>query len=66
MTTIAIPEELKQELIGFGSKGETYADIVQRLLTSAKERQLQELLMDESDCVPMGEALTKARKRWQK
>jgi hypothetical protein len=65
-TTIAIPNELRDQLKEFGSKGETYGDILERLLNSAKERQLQELLMDETNCVPVSEALARAKKKWQK
>lgn len=65
-TTIAISAETKEGIMEFGSKGETYDEILERLLKSARERQLQELLMDEKDCVPVEEALERARKRWQK
>ena len=64
-TTIAIPKSLKQEIGEFGLKGERYSDILQRLLKSAKERQLQELLMDETGTISIKDALDKAKKRWQ-
>ena len=65
-TTISISEETRDEIREFGSKGETYDEILERLLKSAKERQLQELLMDEKGCVPIEDALERAKKRWQK
>ena len=65
-TTIAISDDIRDEIKEFGSKGETYDQILRKLLASAKERQLQELLMDESDCVPIGQALERAKKRWRK
>ena len=65
-TTIAIPFDLKDQIQEFGFKGERYSDILLRLLKSAKERQLQDLLMDETDTISIGEALAKAKKRWQK
>jgi len=55
-TTIAIPNELRDQLKEFGNKGETYGDILERLLNSAKQRQLQELLMDTKDCLTVEEA----------
>ena len=55
-TTIALPQELKEELQEFGVKGETFADIIERLLESAKQRQLQELLMDTSNSITIAEA----------
>lgn len=65
ITTIAIPKQMKQEIIEFGNKGETYSDIIARLLESARQRQLQDLLMSEEDTVPIEKALKNAKKRWQ-
>jgi len=65
-TTISISKEIKEELIEFGSKGETYNQILTRILDSAKQRQLQDLLMTEHNCVPIEDALARAKKRWQK
>ena len=55
-TTIAISNNIRDELKEFGMKGETYNIVIERLLKSAKERQLQELLMDESECITISEA----------
>jgi predicted CopG family antitoxin len=65
-TTIAISEDVRDMIKEFGSKGETYDDILKKMLNSARERQLQELLMDDADCIPVEEALAKARKKWSK
>jgi len=65
-TTIAISTEVKESIMEFGNKGETYSEILRRILKSAKERQLHDLLMSEEGTVPIGEALTNAKKRWQK
>lgn len=65
-TTIAVSPEIRDQIKNFGNKGETYDDILTRLLSSAKDRQLQELLMDTSNCIPIKEALAKAKKKWQK
>ena len=48
-TTISVSNEIKEQIIEFGNKGETYNDILGRVLDSAKERQLQDLLMDEKE-----------------
>jgi predicted CopG family antitoxin len=64
-TTIAVSNEIRDQIKEFGNKGETYDDILSRLLTSAKERQLQELLMDTNNCITAKEALDKAKKKWQ-
>ncbi len=65
-TTIAISSEIRDQIKEFGNKGETYDDILVRILNSAKERQLQELLMDEKNCIPIEEALARAKKKWSK
>ena len=65
-TTIAVSAEIRDQIKEFGNKGETYDEVLARLLNSAKERQLQELLMDETNCVTAEEALSRAKKRWQK
>ncbi len=64
-TTIAISTTIRDKIKEFGAKGETYDEILARLLNSAKERQLQDLLMNSEECVEIDEALKKARKRWQ-
>ncbi|RJQ15935.1 hypothetical protein C4573_07330 [Candidatus Woesearchaeota archaeon] len=65
-TTIAISQNIRDQIKEFGSKGETYDEILARLLHSAKERQIQDILMDTSDCVPIEKALAEAKKKWQK
>jgi predicted CopG family antitoxin len=64
-TTIALNRKVKEELQQFGTKGESYSDIVYKLLKSAKERQINDILMDETDTISAKEALAKAKKRWQ-
>ncbi|MBS3106767.1 hypothetical protein J4419_03840 [Candidatus Woesearchaeota archaeon] len=65
-TTIAVSEDIRDQIKEFGHKGETYDAILGRLLTSAKERQLQELLMDETDTSPIEEVIARARAKWRK
>lgn len=64
-TTIAISEDIKDGIKEFGIKRETYSEILERLLKSARERQLQDLLMDEEGTIPIEKALAKVKKRWQ-
>ncbi len=65
-TTIAISNEIREGIKEFGQKGETYSKIIARLLESAKKRQLQDLLMNEENTLPIEEAISNAKKRWQK
>lgn len=64
-TTIAISEEVRDQIKEYGNKGETYDDILRKLLGSAKEKLMHSLLMDTSDSVPVREALQRAKKKWQ-
>ncbi len=64
ITTIALSKDLKEEIMEFGNKGETYSEIISRLLESAKKRQLHDLLMDEKDTVSIEKAISEAKKRW--
>ena len=64
-TTIAIRKNLKEQIDLFGSRGESYSKIIARLLVSARERQLHDLLMDEKGTISIEKALENARKKWQ-
>jgi predicted CopG family antitoxin len=64
-TTIAISPQIKEEIQQFGTKGESYSEILLKLIKSAKERQINDLLMNEEGTVPISEALANAKKRWQ-
>lgn len=63
-TTIALPKNLKEEIQEFGNKGEKYSEIIERLLKSAKDRQLHDLLMDETDTISIKEARDELDKKW--
>ena len=65
-TTIAIRRDLKEKIMEFATKKESYSDVIGRLLESAKERQLHDLLMDDKNTISIEEALSSAKKRWQK
>ena len=65
-TTIAITKDVKDKISQFGFKGETYSEIISRLVKSAEERQLQELLMNETNTVSIEKALANAKETWQK
>ena len=65
-TTIAITKSVQEKINEFGKKGETYSEIISRLIESAKKRQLYDLLMNEEDTVSIEEAIANSKKRWQK
>jgi len=63
-TTIAIRTDLRDQLKELGEKGETYNEVIERLIKSARQRMLHDLLMDETDTVTAEAALARARRRW--
>jgi len=66
ITTIAIPMKLKEQIQEYGMKGESYGDILGRLLQSARERMLRDCLMNETNCITIEEAIARAKKKWPK
>lgn len=64
MTTIAIPKELKEKLRNLGMMGENYSDVIVRLVEAAREKMLHDFIMSEEGCVPVEDALKRARERW--
>lgn len=65
-TTIAVTRNIKDQISEFGNHGETFSDIIGRLIESARKRMLHDLLMNTEGCVTAKEALERAKKRWQK
>ena len=66
MTTIALPKKLKIKISEFGNKGETFADVLERLHKSAVQRLFQDILMSEEGCITIEEAIEEANKKWPK
>jgi predicted CopG family antitoxin len=65
-TTIALSKELKERISEFGNKGESFSDILERLLRSAEQRLLHDLLMSRDGCVTIEEAIREAEEKWPK
>lgn len=65
-TTIAVTREVKEKVKEFGLKGETYSEIIERLVESAIKRQLHDLLWDDKNTISIEEALKRAKKKWPK
>ena len=63
-TTIAITRDVKERIIELGNKGETYSEILKRLLKSARERQLHDLLMNEEGTISIEDARKELNKKW--
>lgn len=65
-TTISISEEMKEKLRHLGKTGETYDDIIRKMYEITSANLLRQYLYDESDAVPIDEAIQEARRRWPK
>ena len=65
-TTIQLSKEMKEKIASFGSKNETYDDILRKIYGFAVKEQLRDFLMSEEGCVTAKDALERARKKWQK
>ena len=65
-TTIQLSKETKELISTFGSKEDTYDDIIRRMYKLAVKEQVTEFLMSSEDTIPIDEAIKRAKKRWQK
>ncbi|MBU2503705.1 MAG: hypothetical protein KJ879_01480 [Nanoarchaeota archaeon] len=63
-TTISISKDLKERISTFGSKGESYSDIIERIYNAAVKTQIRELLMNEKNTISIREARRRANKKW--
>jgi predicted CopG family antitoxin len=65
-TTIAIRKDLKDRILEFAMKKETYSDVIERLLQSAEQRLLNDILMSKEGFIPIEDAIKRAEKKWKK
>lgn len=64
-TTIQINRETKQLISTFGTKEDTYDDIVKRMYDLAVKEQLRELLFSSKNTITLAEARRRHAERWQ-
>ncbi|MDO8555860.1 MAG: hypothetical protein Q7R96_01650 [Nanoarchaeota archaeon] len=65
-TTIQISQEMKEKIASFGTKNETYEQILERVYTFAVKTQLREFLMSSEKSIPIEEAIKEAKSLWPK
>lgn len=65
-TTIQLSTETKGLLNTFGTKEDTYEDIIKRMYQLAVKEQLREFLLSSEKTIPIDEAIERAKKKWQK
>lgn len=65
-TTIQISQDTKELISSFGSKGDTYEDIIKRLYELACETQVRKFMEPSDEFISIDEALDLSKKKWQK
>jgi hypothetical protein len=65
-TTIQLSTETKTLISTFGTKEDTYEDILKRMYQLAVKEQLREFLLSSEDTISIDRAIIKAKKKWQK
>jgi len=66
ITTIQLSDETKKKISTFGTKGDSYDDILRRIYNLAVKEQLREFLMSSEDTVSISEARKEVEKEWPK
>ncbi len=64
-TTIQISQETKNLISSFGTKEDTYEDILKRMYNMAVKEQLREFLLSSEDSIPIDKAIKMAKNKWQ-
>ncbi|MEK6899996.1 MAG: hypothetical protein AABX05_02620 [Nanoarchaeota archaeon] len=63
-TTIQISNETKSLISSFGSKEDTYEDIIKRIYNLAVKEQLREFLLSSENTISIEEARKELDKKW--
>jgi len=64
LTTIQIGKETKALISSFGSKEDTYEDIIRNMYKLAVKEQLREFLMSSENTISLDEARKELDKKW--
>lgn len=65
-STIQLSVQTKQLISTFGTKEDTYEEIIRRMYDLATKEQLRQFLLSSEDTMPIDEAIRRAKKQWQK
>ena len=66
ITTVQLSNETKDKISSFGTKGESYDEILKRIYSLAVKEQLKEFLMSNEGFIPIEKAIKEADKRWSR
>lgn len=64
ITTIQLSRETKDKLSSFGTKGESYDDILRRVYSLAVKEQLRQFLLSSEGTISIEEARKELNKKW--
>ena len=64
ITTIQLSNETKEKISSFGTKGESYDKILQRIYSLAVKEQLKEFLLSSENTISIKEARKELDKKW--
>ncbi|MEK6888779.1 MAG: hypothetical protein AABW80_01590 [Nanoarchaeota archaeon] len=64
VTTIQLSEEMKKKIASFGSKEETYEQILERIYSLAVKEHLRMFLMSDENTISIQEARARLDKKW--
>ncbi len=65
-STIQLSVETKQLINTFGTKEDTYEDIIKRMYTLATKEQLRDFLLSSEDTIPIDEAIRRTKNKWHR
>lgn len=67
ISTIQLSKETKEKIASFGSKGESYEDILKKIYSMAVKEHIRRFLMEDDDnFIPIEDAIKEAEKKWPK
>jgi len=66
ISTIQLSKETKKKISSFGTKGDSYDDILNRIYSIAVKEQLREFLMSDEGCISIEDARKEVDKKWPK
>ena len=64
ITTIQISNKTKSLISTFGTKEDTYEDIIKRMYDLAVKEQLREFLLSSENCISLEDARKELEKKW--
>jgi hypothetical protein len=64
ISTIQLSKETKRKISSFGSKGESYDEILKKIYSMALKEQFREFLMSSEGFISIEEAREELNKKW--